>query len=57
MLETIRAYALERLTESGEMEALQAQHAGYFGDVIINQMGSSQLYSANAAALAELART
>src|SRR3569832_1990273 len=27
MLETIRAYALERLAESGEMDSLRAQHA------------------------------
>ena len=47
MLETIRAYALERLTESGEAEAIQAGHAQYFGDIIINQAGP-QLYGANA---------
>jgi predicted ATPase len=39
MLETIRAYAIERLAESGEMESLQASHAAYFGDVIHNQVG------------------
>jgi len=47
MLETIRAYALERLTESGEMESLRSGHAQYFGDIILNQVGQ-QLYSANA---------
>jgi predicted ATPase len=47
MLETIRAYALEQLANSGEMEALQAQHAGYFGDVIINQVGY-EIYTAKA---------
>jgi predicted ATPase len=47
MLETIRAYALERLADSGEMEALQQQHAHYFGNVIINEMGN-QLFSAKA---------
>lgn len=47
MLETIRAYALERLAERGEMEAVRAQHARYFGDVILNRMGFMQLYSAN----------
>jgi tetratricopeptide (TPR) repeat protein len=47
MLETIRAYALERLTDSGEMESLRAQHAGYFSDIILNQVGF-QLYSARA---------
>ncbi len=48
MLETIRSYALERLNESGEMESLRAQHAQYFGEVIINQIGFFQLYTANA---------
>ena len=48
MLETIRAYALERLAESGEMETLRTQHAEYFGEVIANQMGFFQLYTANA---------
>lgn len=38
MLETIRAYAVERLTESGETPALQASHAQYFGSVIVNQV-------------------
>jgi predicted ATPase len=46
MLETIRAYALERLADSGEMEALRQQHAQYFGNLIINQaegqMGSAK---------------
>ena len=41
MLETIRAYALERLAESGEMKNLQARHATYFQDVIHNQVGFS----------------
>jgi len=47
MLETIRAYALERLTESGGMETLQQGHAQYFGEIVISQAGQ-QLYSANA---------
>jgi non-specific serine/threonine protein kinase len=47
MLETIRAYALERLSGSGEMEALQAQHAQYFGNIVLGQAGPG-LYSANA---------
>jgi len=47
MLETIRAYALERLTERGEMDALRAQHARYFGDFVINQIGA-RLYAAKA---------
>ena len=48
MLETIRAYALDRLAENGEMEALRRQHAEYFGEVITNQMGFFQLYTADA---------
>jgi tetratricopeptide (TPR) repeat protein len=31
MLETIREYALERLDESGELDAARQQHAAYFG--------------------------
>ena len=37
MLETIRAYALERLAESGEMETLRERHARYFGHIIVEQ--------------------
>ena len=48
MLETIRAHALERLAESGEMDALQREHAQYFGDVILTQIGYTELYSSNA---------
>ncbi|HEX5840116.1 MAG TPA: tetratricopeptide repeat protein, partial [Anaerolineales bacterium] len=48
MLETLRAYALERLAESGEMEAMRGQHARYFADVIINHIGFMELYTANA---------
>ena len=47
MLETIRAYALERLANSGEMEALRQQHARYFGNMVIKEMGF-QLYYAQA---------
>ncbi len=39
MLETIRAYAAERLAESGETPALQAAHAQYFGNIILTQAG------------------
>ncbi len=39
MLETIRAYALERLAENGEMDSLRAGHAQYFGTLIIEQAG------------------
>ena len=39
MLETIRAYALERLEDSGEMEsAASSSMPQYFGDVIVNQV-------------------
>jgi len=48
MLETIRAYAVERLAASGEIETLRAQHAQYFGDVIINDIGFMGLYTAKA---------
>src|SRR6185369_8499471 len=37
MLETIRAYALERLAAAGELAALQARHARYFGALVMNQ--------------------
>jgi len=47
MLETIRAYALERLAESGEMESLRHKHAQYFGEIVLNQV-DQQLYSPNA---------
>ncbi|HSL28965.1 MAG TPA: tetratricopeptide repeat protein [Anaerolineales bacterium] len=47
MLETIRAYALERLAASGEMEALRAQHARYFGGLVLSASWT-QLSSSNA---------
>ena len=47
MLETIRAYALERLTESGELEAVRAAHARYFGKIVIDQV-TFGLYSPDA---------
>jgi tetratricopeptide (TPR) repeat protein len=47
MLETIRAYALEHLEQSGEKPALQEQHARYFGDWIVNRAGF-QLYFSDA---------
>jgi len=47
MLETIRAYALERLAASGEMDSLRAGHAQYYGNIMLDQ-GGHGLYSANA---------
>lgn len=47
MLETIRAYALERLAESGEMEALRGRHAEYYGDLIINQASYGIFFASN----------
>ncbi len=47
MLETIREYALERLAESGEMEALREKHARYFGGIIVQQAAGG-LYSVKA---------
>jgi tetratricopeptide (TPR) repeat protein len=46
MLETIRAYALERLADSGEWEAMREQHARYFGNFITR--ASHQLFSSKA---------
>jgi predicted ATPase len=48
MLETIRAYALERLSAAGEMETLRGGHARYYGDMIINDIGFFGLYTENA---------
>jgi predicted ATPase/class 3 adenylate cyclase/DNA-binding XRE family transcriptional regulator len=42
MLETIREYALERLEASGELQALQRQHAEYF--LRLAEEAKSQLY-------------
>ncbi len=55
MLETIRAYALERLEERGEMETLRAAHAGYFADIIINKIGLLTVICCKCPRLAELA--
>ena len=49
MLETIRTYALERLSESGEMEIVRGNHAQYFGDIIFKEV-SLGLYSDKATA-------
>jgi len=37
MLETIREYALERLSQSGEMPELQQRHANYFVGIVLKQ--------------------
>ena len=45
MLETIREYALERLTESGEHDDLRRQHAAYYlsgADVVVGEIKSTQ---------------
>jgi len=47
MLETIRAYAVDRLEQSGEGAALRQRHAQYFGNVILQQAGH-ELYSPRA---------
>jgi predicted ATPase len=44
MLETIRAYALERLEESGDLEALRRAHGYYYAHTIIDEMGT-RIYS------------
>ncbi|HEY5157101.1 MAG TPA: NB-ARC domain-containing protein, partial [Anaerolineales bacterium] len=48
MLETIREFAYERLTESGELEPLRDRHAKYFSDVIVQIGLAYELFSANA---------
>ncbi|NTU83814.1 MAG: hypothetical protein HGA45_31315, partial [Chloroflexales bacterium] len=47
MLETIRAYALERLAESGELEAARQQHGRYYASTIIHEAGV-KVYSSEA---------
>ena len=47
MLETIRSYALERLTEGGQLETLRSAHAQYYGNILLSQAGHG-LYTANA---------
>jgi predicted ATPase len=47
MLETVRAYALEQLEESGELENLQADHARYFGEIATKRV-ESEIYSEHA---------
>jgi len=47
MLETIREFAFEKLSERGELEDLQERHAKYFGNIAINEIGF-ELYAENA---------
>jgi len=47
MLETVRDFALEKLTDGGEIGVLQERHARYFGNIILSQAGYG-LYSAEA---------
>jgi predicted ATPase len=47
MLETIREFAHEKLSESGELEILRQRHAKYFGDIAINRIGY-EIFSSNA---------
>ena len=47
MLETIRAFALEQLTTSGELESTREGHARYFGEIAVNRIGN-ELYSEKA---------
>jgi tetratricopeptide (TPR) repeat protein len=46
MLETICAYALECLVESGEINDLREGHAHYYHNILLNQAGL-QIYSSN----------
>ena len=48
MLETIREFAYERLTESGELDNLRERHAKYFSDVIARMGLGYELFSAKA---------
>ncbi len=41
MLETIRAYALEKLKESGEIDGARQRHAAYYRDLGANEFGPS----------------
>ncbi|HEX5836385.1 MAG TPA: tetratricopeptide repeat protein, partial [Anaerolineales bacterium] len=47
MLETIRAYALERLAGRGELDGLRAAHAHYFVDIVVGKV-TFGLYSPKA---------
>jgi len=47
MLETIRSYALEQLTKSGELETLRRNHANFFGEVVNHRIGF-EIYSSKA---------
>jgi predicted ATPase/DNA-binding winged helix-turn-helix (wHTH) protein len=52
LLESIRAYALEKLIESGEISAVARRHAGYFRDLMV-QMASNSIDRLSAGELAK----
>jgi len=39
MLETIREFALEKLSESGDLKTYREYHARYFGEIVVNKVG------------------
>lgn len=44
LLETIRAYALEKLTQHGEYQSAARRHADYFQDLVSRVSSSSQIW-------------
>jgi predicted ATPase len=56
MLETIREYALERLSESGDMPELQQRHAKYFVGIVLKEATFGVLSSQSTAWLNRLER-
>ncbi len=42
LLETIRAYALEKLDESGEIDGARRRHAAYYRDLAVPEFSSAQ---------------
>jgi predicted ATPase/DNA-binding winged helix-turn-helix (wHTH) protein len=51
MLETIRAYALEKLEESGEIDGARQRHAAYYRDLFASEFGFGSRLSRDDAAL------